>query len=54
MLEGVEEGLAIQAAVEDLEGEGEGEGREPPSRSLVALEGSQTSQEVEGGTEPEN
>lgn len=51
---GVEEGLAIQAAVEGPEGVAVGAGRELPSRELVVLEGSQTSQEVEGRAEPEN
>ena len=58
MPRGVEEGLAIQAAAEDMEvvegeGEGEGEGadQELPSRSMVVLE---TGQKVEGGAEKEN
>jgi hypothetical protein len=39
MPSGVEEDLAIQAAVEDLEGVVEGVGRELQSHSLVVLEG---------------
>lgn len=53
-LRGVEEGLVIQTAAEDLEveeGEGEGAGRELPSRSVVVRE---TGQEVEGGAETES
>lgn len=54
MPRGVEEGLAIQAAAEDIEvveGEGEGADQELPSRSMVVLE---TGQKVEGGAEKEN
>ena len=51
---GAEEGLEIQAAVEDLEGVVVGAGRELPSWELVLLEGSRTSQEEVGRAEPEN
>ena len=59
MRKAVEEDLAIQAAVEDLEGVVEGVDQERPSHSLVGMKESQMSPveveaEAEAEAKPEN